>query len=125
MPLTKPPNIENDAVKSAKWDEITAGKDFKQADMPTLALLCQWYKIAQQAQDELDRFENTAYTNDIGDFKSFPQIATLKTCSAEIRQLNKQLGIQDGHDTQSYTSNKNTKLKVVQDRRIKKAHKAI
>lgn len=96
MSLTKPPQVENDAFKSAKWDELTEGRDFEQSDAPTLALLCQWYKIAQLAQDELDNFgEQTAYPNDMGDLKAFPQIGTLKTASAEIRQLNKQLGIAD------------------------------
>lgn len=96
MPVMKPPQVENDAFKSAKWDELTCGRSFEQSDAPTLALLCQWHKIAQLAQDELDNFgEQTAYSNDMGDLKAFPQIGTLKTASAEIRQLNKQLGICD------------------------------
>lgn len=99
MPLAKPPGIENDAFKSQKWDELTSGRRFAQSDVPTLMLLCQWHKIAQLAQDELDNFgEQTAYSNDMGDLKAFPQIGTLKTASAEIRQLNKQLGIADGHE---------------------------
>ena len=53
MALTKPASVENDAFKSAKWDEITAGREFRESDAPTLALLTQWYKIVQQAQDEL------------------------------------------------------------------------
>lgn len=96
MALQKPPQVENDAFKSAKWDELTEGRDFRRSDAPTLALLCQWHKIAQLAQDELDAFgEQTAYSNRVGDIKAFPQIGTLKTASAEIRQLNKQLGIMD------------------------------
>lgn len=99
MALTKPPQVENDAFKSAKWDELTAGRRFSQSDAPTLALLCQWHKIVQLAQDELDNFgEQTAYSNDMGDLKEFPQIGTLKKASAEIRALNKQLGIADGHE---------------------------
>ena len=96
MALVKPASVENDAFKSKKWDEITRGREFREVDVPILALLTQWYKIVSQAQDELDEFgSNTAYTNDMGDLKAFPQIATLKTASAEIRQLNKQLGICD------------------------------
>ena len=53
MPLSKPPDIESDAFKSAKWDEITAGRDFASSDAPALALLCQWRKVARQAMDEL------------------------------------------------------------------------
>ena len=42
MALTKPPQVENDEFKSAKWDELTSGRRFAQSDAPTLALLCQW-----------------------------------------------------------------------------------
>ena len=94
--LTKPESVAADEFKSAKWDELTRGRRFEQADAPALALLCQWHKVAQQAMDELDSFGgNTAYQNDVGDLKAFPQIGTLKTASAERRQLNKQLGIVD------------------------------
>ena len=47
------PGIESDAFKSAKWDELTQGREFAQFDAPALSLLCQWYKIADTAQDEL------------------------------------------------------------------------
>ena len=94
--LEKPESVAADEFKSAKWNELTRGRRFEQADAPALALLCQWHKVAQQAMDELDSFGgNTAYQNDVGDLKAFPQIGTLKTASAEIRQLNKQLGIVD------------------------------
>lgn len=97
MRLKKPAAIANDVFKSAKWDELTHGRAFDASHVPALELLCQWHKIAAQAMDELNGFGgNTAYTNDMGDIKSFPQIATLKACSAEIRALNKQLGISDG-----------------------------
>ena len=32
--LTKPPNIANDPFKSAKWDELTAGRGFTASDAP-------------------------------------------------------------------------------------------
>ena len=119
MPLMKPPGIENDQFKSTKWDELTAGRDFTTSDAPALALLCQWYKLAQQAMDELDNFgSQTAYQNDMGDLKAFPQIGTLKTASAEIRQLNKQLGICDGHESEVGDPGKQgTVLHLVQQRR--------
>ncbi|WP_075844017.1 hypothetical protein [Collinsella bouchesdurhonensis] len=76
MPITKPPGIESDAFKSAKWDELTQGRAFSQSDVPALSLLCQWYKIAETAQEELDNFGGqTAYSNDMGDLKAFPQIS--------------------------------------------------
>jgi hypothetical protein len=124
MALTKPASVENDAFKSAKWDEITAGREFRESDAPTLALLTQWYKIVQQAQDELDNFgSNTAYTNELGDLKAFPQIATLKTASGEIRQINKQLGICDSVEQVQPTREKSP-LEIVQSRRRKRCNVA-
>lgn len=99
MPLEKPGSVANDPIKSAKWDEITEGRNFTRSDVPALSLLCQWHKIVELATDELDRFgEQTAYGNEMGDLKEFPQIGTLKKASAEIRALNKQLGIVDSHE---------------------------
>lgn len=126
MPLTKPPQVEADEFKSAKWDELTSGRAFGQSDAPALALLCQWYKIAQLAQDELDNFgEQTAYQNDMGDLKAFPQIGTLKVASAEIRQLNKQLGICDDHEGGvGDTDRQATVLRLVQQRRAQRVQGA-
>ena len=122
MPLTKPPGIESDPFKSAKWDELTQGREFAQSDAPALSLLCQWYKIADTAQDELDGFGGqTAYSNDMGDLKAFPQISTLKTASAEIRQLNKQRGICDTHEKEDANAAKQaTVLTIVAGRRAKR-----
>lgn len=128
MRLRKPAAVENDPFKSAKWDELTSGRAFSQADAPTLALLCQWHKIAEQAMDELDGFGGeTAYSNDMNDLKAFPQIGTLKTASAEIRQLNKQLGIIDTVPAQQQapTSNKGNILQLTIAKRAKKASKAV
>ena len=119
--LAKPPNIANDEFKSAKWDELTTGRDFTTSDAPALALLCQWYKLAQQAMDELDNFgSQTAYQNDMGDLKAFPQIGTLKQCSNEIRQLNKQLGICDTHE-EAPQRDANNVLRLVQRSRAQRA----
>ena len=106
--LTKPESVAADPFKSAKWDELTRGRSFGQSDAPALSLLCQWHKVAHQAMDELDSFGgNTAYQNDMGDLKAFPQIGTLKTASAEIRQLNRQLGITDREDDEGAICLKN------------------
>ena len=40
MQLEKPASVAMNDVKSAKWDEITAGRSFTQADVPTLTLIC-------------------------------------------------------------------------------------
>jgi hypothetical protein len=73
--LTKPPNIANDPFKSAKWDELTAGRGFTTSDAPALALLCQWYKLAQQAMDELEPAHVLLYGGNVGfDFGAIEQI---------------------------------------------------
>ena len=69
--LEKPSSVENDPYKSAKWDEITASRRFKESDAPMLALLCQWYSIAQRCMDDIDEVGGqVAYTNDLGDLKA-------------------------------------------------------
>lgn len=44
----KPRSISEDPFKSAKWDELTAGRVFLQSDIPALEILCQWHAIANQ-----------------------------------------------------------------------------
>lgn len=123
--LRKPASVANDPFKSAKWDEITAGRRFRQSDAPTIALLCQWHKIAEQAMDELDGFGGeTAYSNDTGDLKAFPQIATLKTASAEIRQLNKQLGIADTAEAEVEADSGGNILSLVSGKRAERRARA-
>lgn len=125
MRLRKPAAVENDPYKSAKWDELTAGRTFAQSDAPTLALLCQWHKVADAAMDELDRFGGeTAYTNDMGDLKAFPQISTLKTASAEIRQLNKQLGITDTAEPETGAGGGADILSIVSGKRAERRARA-
>lgn len=95
--LKKPPEVKADEFKSKKWNELTRGRTFPSSAAPVLAILCQWYKVMHLAVAEMDEFGGgTVYENQVGDIKSLPQIATIKTASAEIRQLNKQLGIDDG-----------------------------
>lgn len=93
--LTKPPAIKNDAFKSQKWDEITHGRTFTQADAPMLSLLCQWYAIAEQCIADMDDIGQLIYENKLEDVKAIPQIDIMKKATGEIRQLNKQLGILD------------------------------
>lgn len=94
--IEKPASIERDPFKSAKWDEITSGRSFDQSHTPTLALLCQWHAVVQRCIDDMDEVGGqVAYTNEMGDLKALPQLAAMKQASAEIRALNKQLGIGD------------------------------
>lgn len=97
MALQKPNSVRASEFKSAKWDEITEGRNFTNADVPVIALLCQWYEVIERCMDDLvfDDGIHVAYANDLGDIKAFPQLSTMKQASAEIRALNKQLGIDD------------------------------
>ena len=119
--LEKPTSVACNDVKSAKWDEITAGRSFTKADVPTLTLLCNWYAVADKCMEDLDYNGEmqVAYQNDIGDIKAFPQLETLKKASAEIRALNKQLRIDDtAHDEPK----KESKLYVILNRRARAAN---
>lgn len=97
--LPKPRSVSEDPFKSQKWDEITAGREFNKADSPVLEMLVTWYQVADQCNRELtvNGYVQTTYENKMGDIKPMPQLSTLKQASAEIRQLNKQLGIKDEH----------------------------
>lgn len=125
MALNVPKNIQTDPFKYAKWQEIVKGRNFSVSDIPTIALLCQWYAVIERCISDLDMGEDlprVAYQNEIGDVKAFPQLATMKQASAEIRALNKQLGINDGVDSEP--KGKITTLQLIQNRRDKKASKS-
>lgn len=126
MPLEKPESIANSPFKSAKWDEITNGRDFRPCDVPVLSMLCHWYEVAEKCMEDITYGDTiqVAYQNDIGDVKAFPQLATMQRASAEIRAINKQLGIND-EVTKVDEKPKETKLYVIQtNRRAKAAHSA-
>lgn len=95
--LEKPASIASNPFMSAKWDEITSGRDFAPSLAPTVAILCQWHAIAERCMEDVSGGGevSVAYVNDLGDLKALPQIGTLQKASAEIRALNKQLGIND------------------------------
>lgn len=95
MAPQKPARVERDEFQSAKWDEICQGRSFTDADVPSLTLLCAWYQVVEQCIDDImsGGGMQVAYSNDMGDIKALPQLNTMKQASAEIRQLNKQLGI--------------------------------
>ncbi len=122
MALEMPKSIKDDAFKSAKWNEIVTGRKFEVSDIPTISLLCQWYAVIERCISDLDmgdELPRVAYQNEIGDVKAFPQLATMKQASAEIRALNKQLGINDSVEIEH--KDNITPLQVIQDRRNKKA----
>lgn len=120
--ISKPSSIANSAFKSQKWDELTKGRNFSESDIPQITLLCQWYEVIEKCMEDLTYGESiqVAYQNDIGDVKAFPQLATMKQASAEIRALNKQLGINDEAAPQE-EDRKDTKLALIQAARLTKA----
>ncbi len=88
--LKKPPGIESDAYKSAKWDELAGKGNFRQSDAPTLALLCQWHAVIERCMEDMDMGDGlpqVAYQNQLGDIKALPQLLTMKRASEEIRAL--------------------------------------
>jgi hypothetical protein len=93
--------VARDPYRSSKWDELTDGRDFRPSDVPALTLLVQWYQVVDQCIEDMSVGGGiqVAFSNDMGDIKALPQITTMKQASAEIRQLNKQLGINDGRDS--------------------------
>ena len=124
MALVKPGSVANSPFKSAKWDEITAGREFRESDAPVIALLCSWYEVVDKCMSDIDvgGEVQVAYSNDMGDIKALPQLSTMKQASAEIRALNKQLGIND--EAQPSTERKVIPLNVIQAKRRTKSARA-
>lgn len=123
--LKKPLSISSDPFKSEKWDEITKGRTFSESDIPTLTLLIQWYAVVERCIVDLEDGSGVqvAYMNDMGDLKALPQLSTMKQASAEIRALNKQLGINDEAVQQDKPDNV-TRLSVIAGNRTNRSAKA-
>ena len=119
--LEMPGSVANDSFKAAKWQEITQGRKFSPSDIPTLTILIYWHQIAQQCMDDIDEVGQVAYQNKLGDLKALPQIDKLKQASAEIRQINKQLGINDSVQPEKKKTKQGKTLQFVMDDRAKKA----
>lgn len=121
--LTKPSSVANSPFKSAKWDEIVAGREFLAGDIPTLTMLCSWYEVVERCIEDIstDGGVQVAYSNDMNDIKALPQLSVMKQASAEIRALNKQLGIDDRAEPTPKTK-KASVLKLVVNDRKKRAH---
>lgn len=124
--LTKPKSVRDDPYRSKKWNELVRGRSFRPSDVPALTLLVQWYQVVDKCMEDLSSAGNgiqVAYSNKMDDIKAMPQIATMKQASAEIRALNKQLGINDGRDSDvkgeggGGSDNEKTVLELLQGRR--------
>ena len=126
--LKKPESIKADEWKAKKWDELVKGRAFTTVDIPTLTMLVQWYAVLERCITDISEAEGSvAYENKIGDYKPLPQIGVMKQASAEIRALNKQLGIADGKDVATTPAQGKTSsvLRLVQTRRQERKHAAI
>ena len=119
--LEKPYAVQSDDYRSRKWDEIVAGREFRQSDIPALTLLVQWYQVVDQCIDDMsvNGGIQVAFSNDMGDIKALPQISTMKQASGEIRALNKQLGINDTREEGGVTESGDSFLTVIQGNRQK------
>lgn len=123
--LAKPGSIASDPFKSAKWDELTAGRAFDDRHAPSLAMLVEWHAVFRRCIDDMDTLDGqVAYTNDAGELKPLPQVAMMKQASAEIRALNKQLGIDGAVETEVETGGRPNVLQLVSGRRAERRSRA-
>lgn len=119
--IEKPASVAADPIKSQKWDEVTAGRNFHESDVPTLELLCYWHWVVTTCMSDLDEMGGQLfYESNLGDIKAMPQLEVIKKASGEIRQLNKQLGINDEANADS-SKPKETMLYVIQRNRQSRA----
>ena len=66
--IEMPQEVASDPVQAAIWEQLTARRTFAQEDAPTLALLCYWHAVANQAREamalggnEIEILDATAY----------------------------------------------------------------
>lgn len=123
--IEKPLSVESSAFKSAKWDEITHGREFHKSQVPTLEILCHWYEVAERCMEDMSMggAVQVAYSNAMDDIKALPQVSVLKQATDEIRALSKQLGIDDKPLAKS-AEKQESKLYVIANRRASRAARA-
>ena len=51
--IEMPEEVASDPVQAAVWGQLTARRTFAQEDAPTLALLCYWHAVANQAREAM------------------------------------------------------------------------
>lgn len=105
--IEMPPEVASDPVQAAIWEQLTARRTLAQEDAPTLALLCYWHAVANQAREamalegnEIEILDATAYKPIRGKggkrlkmMRKNPALTVLKEASTEIRALSDQLGL--------------------------------
>ena len=91
-----------------------------------LTLLVQWHAVVERCIEDMDDANGqVAYQNEAGDLKALPQISTMKQASAEIRQLNKQLGIADGASAKGGGSGRARVIELAKSGRAERARRAM
>lgn len=105
--IEMPQEVASDPVQAAIWEQLTARRTFAQEDAPTLALLCYWHAVANQAREamaiggnKIEILDATAYKPIRGKggkrlkmMRKNPALTVLKEASTEIRALSDQLGL--------------------------------
>lgn len=105
--IEMPQEVASDPVQAVIWEQLTARRTFAQEDAPTLALLCYWHAVANQAREamalggnEIEILDATAYKPIKGKggkrlkmMRKNPALTVLKEASTEIRALSDQLGL--------------------------------
>ena len=125
MTLQKPAHIAENPIMSQKWDEITEGRNFSPINATTIEQLCFWYAVLRTCQEDItvEGEIKVAYANEYGDIKAMPQMESARKASDQIRQLNKQLGINDEAPSQPKKREVNI-IAVKQDKRAQRRAKA-
>ena len=99
MAVQKPRSVEQDPLMSAKWDELTEGRNFTPADAPALTRLCSWYLIAERCLDDMTASGGIQVAYAVGNgISELPQVGTLTKAEAAIRGIEKSLGIYGTRD---------------------------
>lgn len=94
MAVRKPDSVAMDPAMSAKWDELTEGRDFGPRDVPALTRLCSWYLIADRCLEDMTTSSGIQVAYTVGEgISELPQVGTLAKAENAIRGIEKSLGI--------------------------------
>lgn len=95
----KPNRVESSQRRSAIWDRITSCYEFRDCDTDALAMLCEWYVVAEKCHELIDNGQDDVKVV-VSDMDGNPMLhkalAALQMSQASIAALNKQLGIEPG-----------------------------
>lgn len=119
--LEPPENVAKNPEKLKKWQELCRVKNLTQKDAPTLELLCEWYAVLSRCISDIAAGGGSiVYKNKLADIKPLPQVAVMKQASAEIRQLTKQLGLDEEKDDEEKAAPPPV-LRLIQSKRKSRA----